>query len=126
MAIPIAGILSAIPWDTVIRNAPMVAEKARLLWKNVGKKDDPETPDPVSDEPVQTIEVLQQRIIALEASNRDLHTQVTGLSDLIVQLSEQNASLVARVEINRTLLLRCLVASFAALLFALYLIFFRT
>jgi hypothetical protein len=125
MALPIAGIISAIPWDTVIRNAPMVVERARSLWKLVVKepaKPEPPIP-PVDDQPIESLEQLQKRIIALEANNQALHTQMSGMSDLIVQLSEQNASLVERVEVNRTWLRRALILSVVAFLSVLYLIF---
>ena len=111
MAIGWLTVLQNVPWAEVISNAPKVADGAKKLWKNIGKK----TPAPPTDEagvasapspenPEMT--ALQDRILALEAATADLHDQMLASSELIKALAEQNTQLIQNIEANRVRVLR--------------------
>jgi len=91
MSITWLTVLQNLPWPELISTAPKVAEGAKKLWKNVGKKP-----------PVVTVadsEELEARIITLEASVSELHQQMLASSELIKALAEQNSQLVQRNEL---------------------------
>ncbi|MDA5193295.1 hypothetical protein [Govanella unica] len=122
MALPVVGIISAIPWGKVIENAPMIVENARKLWSFVSRDSKTlQNPNPKAAS-ITGEGSLEQRVAALEASNRGLLSEVAAMSDLILQLSEQNVSLVKRVEGNRKLLRAALVASLLSLAAVIYLL----
>lgn len=106
MAIPWLAVLKIVPWKEVISNAPAVADGAKKLWNNVGKK--PAAPaapaERTADRPPSDSEViaaLQARLTATEAATADLHNQMLASSELIKTLAEQNTQLIKRVEANR-------------------------
>lgn len=95
-------ILSNVPWSEVIKNAPVVAEGARKLWKKVGSR----TAD--SDEAVGealTGASPDERLRILEARVEALHGQMLAAGEVIGSLAEQNAQLIVRVEKTRRRLL---------------------
>ncbi len=106
MAIGWLTVLKMVPWSDVISNAPLVADGAKKLWKSVGKK--PSSPTQAAspvvqvDSESQAVMLLQARILTLEATTADLHSQMLASSELINALAEQNTQLVKRVEANRT------------------------
>jgi hypothetical protein len=106
MAIGWLTVLKMVPWSDVISNAPLVADGAKKLWKSVGKK--PSSPTQATspvvqvDSESQAVMLLQARILTLEATTADLHSQMLASSELINALAEQNTQLVKRVEANRT------------------------
>lgn len=112
-------ILSNVPWSEVIKNAPVVAEGARKLWKKVGSR----TAD--GDEAVG--EALagaspDERLCILEARVEALHGQMLAAGEVIGSLAEQNAQLIVRVEKTRRRLLWLALVNVAlagGLLFAL-------
>ncbi|MDE2600095.1 MAG: hypothetical protein KGL40_10790 [Rhodocyclaceae bacterium] len=112
MAISWVTVLSAVPWNEVIRNAPRVAEGAKKLWGSTGRKR-ASAGKIVSDPAV--------RIEALEASVEELSRQMQASAELIKALAEQNAQLIQRIESNRrrTLGLAALVLLLLAGLIAL-------
>lgn len=105
MAIGWLTVLKMVPWSDVISNAPLVADGAKKLWKAVGKKPPmpAQTASPVVqvDSESQAVMLLQARILTLEATTADLHSQMLASSELINALAEQNTQLVKRVEANR-------------------------
>jgi hypothetical protein len=97
--------LSKVPWDDVIRNAPVVANVAREMWGNIRQppttpRDVPPGQPPHSPE-AQDVARLQARLHAVEVAASDLHHQMLRSSELIAVLAEQNTQLVKRVEANR-------------------------
>lgn len=99
-------VLKMVPWSDVISNAPLVADGAKKLWKSVGKKPpmpaQPGSPVVQVESESQAVMLLQTRILTLEATTADLHSQMLASSELINALAEQNTQLVKRVEVNRT------------------------
>jgi hypothetical protein len=96
MAIGWMTILSNVPWTDVIKNAPVVADGAKKLWKKVGGKSAPDSKAAVAEPgtPEDRLAVLQTRV-------EELHAQMLAASEVIRSLAEQNAQLVARIESNR-------------------------
>ena len=103
MAIGWMTVLKLVPWGDVIKNAPAVADGARKLWDNVGRRSEdapaPGTaasptasatplPDPSSHA------ALRVRVDAAEAALATLHGQMEASSTLIKALAEQNTILV--------------------------------
>ena len=111
MAIGWLSVLKMVPWSDVIHNAPKAAEGAKKLWSSVsgrsapgsaGASASPHTPLSTS---APTLAALQSRVDALEDATDALHAQMLASSALIKTLTEQNAQLIARVELNRMRLL---------------------
>ena len=107
MAIGWLSVLKMVPWSDVIHNAPKAAESAKKLWGSVSKRQsaseaatspDPHTPLTTA---TPTLTALQSRVDALEEAADSLHAQMLASSALIKTLTEQNAQLIARVELHR-------------------------
>lgn len=134
MAIGWLSVLKMVPWSDVIHNAPKAAEGAKKLWSSVsgrsapgsaGASPGPHTPLSTS---APTLAALQNRVDALEDATDALHAQMLASSALIKTLTEQNAQLIARVELNRVRLLSLAGIAVVALLVAVVtgaLVFYR-
>lgn len=109
MAIGWITLLKTVPWMDVIASAPAVAEGAKKLWRTVAQKDPSAAGSaPASSALVPKLETLAQaqaRLMALEATVAELHTQMRASSELIKALADQNTALVKRVEAHRVRLL---------------------
>ena len=105
MAIGWLTLLKLVPWGDVIENAPKVANGAKKLWQNVGKK--PVAVTPIKPVPnslgseLPAVSALQAQVSELQVAVADLHQQMLASSELIQSLANQNAQLVKRVEANR-------------------------
>lgn len=96
MAIGWLAALKTVPWADVISAAPTVVDGARKLWNSVGRKPPPPA---LPSEPADASHAAPEaRIAALEATVRSLHQQMVESSKLIQALAEQNAQLIARIE----------------------------
>ncbi|MBE0472682.1 hypothetical protein [Rhodoferax sp.] len=109
MAIGWLTVLKLVPWGEVIENAPKVANGAKKLWQNVGKKPVPvaplnPVPDTLGSEP-PAVAALQAQVAELQVAAAELHQQMLVSSELIQSLADQNAQLIKRVEVNRVRLL---------------------
>lgn len=109
MAIGWITLLKTVPWMDVIASAPAVAEGAKKLWRTVAQKDPSAAGSaPASGALVPKLETLAQaqaRLMALEATVAELHSQMRASSELIKALADQNTALVKRVEAHRVRLL---------------------
>lgn len=109
MAIGWITLLKTVPWMDVIASAPAVAEGAKKLWRSVAQKGPSAAGSaPASSALVPKIETLAQaqaRLMALETTVAELHTQMLASSELIKALADQNTALVKRVEAHRVRLL---------------------
>jgi hypothetical protein len=97
--------LSKVPWDDVIRNAPVVANVAREMWDNMRQpatapREAPPGQTPHSPE-APDVARLQARLDAVQAAASDLRRQMLESSEVIAALAEQNTQLVRRIEANR-------------------------
>jgi cytochrome c-type biogenesis protein CcmH/NrfG len=97
--------LSKVPWDDVIRNAPVVAAVAREMWDNMRQpaappRDVPPGQTPHSPE-APDVARLQVQLDAVQAAASDLRRQMLESSELIAALAEQNTQLIRRIEANR-------------------------
>lgn len=107
MAISWIKVLQNVPWTDVISNAPKVADGAKKLWSNVSGKrehpaayrEEPRSETRISDTAVLT--ALQGEVADLEAAMDEMRGQMVASSGLIRDLAEQNAQLVARLELMR-------------------------
>lgn len=106
MAIAWLTVLKAVPWVDVISNAPKVADGAKKLWSSVARK----APDAAASgstagvparHPAVSMAELEVRLAAAESTAADLHQQMLVSSELIKQLADQNAQLIARIDANR-------------------------
>ena len=98
MAISWLTVLKSVPWTEVISNAPKVAEGAKKLWNTVGRK---RAAREARAQDAQADLSPEARMLAAEATIAELQAQMLASSELINTLAEQNALLVARVEVNR-------------------------
>src|SRR5574337_1797493 len=102
MALGWLSALKTVPWGDVISAAPAVVDGAKKLWNSVARKPPPpalqsgsaHASAPASASP----DALRARIAALEVTVGGLHQQMVDSSKLIQALAEQNAQLIARIE----------------------------
>jgi small-conductance mechanosensitive channel len=104
MALPWLLALKVIPWGDVIEHAPKVLNAARKL---MDRQKSPEsapvsaTPmDLVSDTPPSLGELRNRLIEARQLIDQQAQTQ-TQMAQTLTELAEQNARLVAAVELLR-------------------------
>lgn len=86
MPIPWGSIAAAIPWSEVIRRTPDVLRGAKDAWGKLSREDRSPIPAPPAD-PLAT----------LQARCDDLETRLQQSHEVIAQLAEQQAGLIAEV-----------------------------
>jgi len=106
MAVPWLLVLKSVPWSSVIKSAPKVAEGAKKLWNSVGRNEAQDVTPVWLDEPAAApgadrVAPLQARLLATQSAVKDLHQQMQASAELIKQLADQNALLIAGIEQNR-------------------------
>lgn len=111
MAIGWLTILSNVPWSDVVKNAPVVVDGAKKLWKKVSGKTSPASSLPIDGTPEGQLAALQLRV-------EELHGQMQAAGELIQSLAEQNAQLIVRVETCRRRLLALAVFNIVVAAFA--------
>ena len=104
------SVLRTVPWSEVINAAPQVATGARRLWDTVARKSGPApgmAPGPIMDsEPIEDVfGTLILRVDKTESSVADLRNQMLQASEIIANLADQNAQLIAKMELARSRLL---------------------
>lgn len=99
-------VLKTVPWSEVISAAPQVATGARRLWDTVNRKPgavDPATglsPEMAAQED-GIIGLLIARSEQNDAELNDLRNQMRSASELIANLADQNAQLIAKMDVQR-------------------------
>ncbi|WP_208281157.1 hypothetical protein [Massilia oculi] len=99
-------VLKTVPWSEVISAAPQVATGARRLWDTVNRKPgavDPATglsPEMAAQED-DIIGLLIARYEQNDAELNDLRNQMRAASELIANLADQNAQLIAKMDVQR-------------------------
>jgi hypothetical protein len=99
-------VLKTVPWSDVISAAPQVATGARRLWDTVNRKSgavDPATglsPEMAVQED-DIIGLLLARAEQNDAELTDLRNQMRSASELIANLADQNAQLIAKMDVQR-------------------------
>ncbi len=104
------SVLKTVPWSEVINAAPQVASGARRLWDTVARKS---APAPgmaqgaaMEAEPEEDLfGTMVLRVEKNEARLADLRNQMLQASEIIANLADQNAQLIAKMELARTRLL---------------------
>jgi hypothetical protein len=100
------SVLKTVPWSEVINAAPQVASGARRLWDTVARKSGTASGPATQAEPVEDpFDTLFLRVDKNEANLADLRTQMLQASEIIANLADQNAQLIAKMELARTRLL---------------------
>jgi hypothetical protein len=100
MAIPWLFALKAIPWDTILANAPSILRSAdELVSKTIRRPDSASRSD---------VQALADRVAQLEQRDRET-------AELITRLSTQVAALTTAVEVLEARNRWLLVAAIAAL-----------
>lgn len=98
-------VLKTVPWSEVISAAPQVATGARRLWDTVNRKSgavDPATglsPEMAAQED-DIIGLLIARSEQSDAELNDLRNQMRSASELIANLADQNAQLIAKMDVQ--------------------------
>ena len=106
MAIPWLAALQHVPWSQVIEHAPKVLAKAQEMLRRRGASaaGEPDTSGPGrSDLAESGLEPthLRQRIAGLEAQLAVQRQQIDQQTQMLGELAEQSASLVAAVDVLR-------------------------
>jgi len=99
-------VLKTVPWSDVISAAPQVATGARRLWDTVNRK--PGAVDPATglspEMAVQEDDIIGLLLARAEQSDAeltDLRNQMRSASELIANLADQNAQLIAKIDVQR-------------------------
>ena len=111
LARTILKVASRIPWDKVIELAPTIAERAGTLWNSITSKNKRQ---PVEERGVYAAystelsesDILKARLDRLEERVASLEEEIQVSAGLLKTLAEQNTSLVQRIELHRTRLIR--------------------
>ena len=103
-------VLKTVPWSEVISAAPQVATGARRLWDTVNRKSGPSNgpemdatgfaPEGFAQEQ-DVIGLLIARGEQVDLEVNDLRNQMRSASELIANLADQNAQLIARMDAQR-------------------------
>jgi len=100
------SVLKTVPWSEVINAAPQVATGARRLWDTVARKSGTAPGQAMEAEPEEDpFDTLFLRVDKNESNLADLRTQMLQASEIIANLADQNAQLIAKMELARTRLL---------------------
>ncbi|MGF6274438.1 hypothetical protein ABIB38_002820 [Massilia sp. UYP11] len=99
-------VLKTVPWSEVIHAAPQVATGARRLWDTVNRR--PGEVNPATglspEMAAQEDDVIGHLIARAEQSDaelNDLRNQMRSASELIANLADQNAQLIAKMDVQR-------------------------
>ena len=100
-------VLRTVPWSEVISASPQVANGARRLWDTVNRNKQgmpdgpmgmaPEMPGQEED----VFDILINRVERNDAEVTDLRNQMRSASELIANLADQNAQLIAKMDVQR-------------------------
>lgn len=100
------SVLKTVPWSEVINAAPQVATGARRLWDTVARKSGPAPGAPMEAEQQEDpFDTLFLRVDKNEANLAALRAQMLQASEIIANLADQNAQLIAKMELARSRLL---------------------
>lgn len=104
------SVLKTVPWSEVINAAPQVATGARRLWDQVARKSGGGggmAPEPMMQEEPQEdyFGTLVMRVERNEMSLADLRTQMLQASEIIANMADQNAQLIAKMDAARNRML---------------------
>ena len=100
------SVLKTVPWSEVINAAPQVATGARRLWDTVARKSSTSAGPAMEAQPEEDVfGTLVLRVEKNEANLAELRTQMLQASEIIANLADQNAQLIAKMELARTRLL---------------------
>ena len=102
------SVLKTVPWSDVIHAAPQVASGARRLWDTVNGK--PGAMHGMPDDLVQDSYAPEDDVFGMiiarvehnDARLVDVHEQMRAASELIANLADQNAQLIAKVDAQRS------------------------
>lgn len=115
-------VLKTVPWSEVIHAAPQVATGARRLWDTVARRSGTMPPGPIIDEiePQEDVfGIVMARLDKNETTVGELRGQMLSASELIANLADQNAQLIAKMDLIRTRMLWLGVATGVSSLLAL-------
>ena len=118
------SVLKTVPWSEVINAAPQVATGARRLWDTVARKSGGAAgmaPDSFSPEEPQDdiFGTLVMRVEKNEMTLLELRTQMLQASEIIANMADQNAQLIAKMDAARTRMLWLCVATGVSSILAL-------
>lgn len=99
------SVLKTVPWSEVIHAAPQVASGARRLWDTVNRRQGAMAADDLATEAYAHEEDVFGAVVARVEHNEavliDLHNQMRSASELIANLADQNAQLIAKIDVQR-------------------------
>ncbi len=91
-------VLANIPWGQVVESAPKIAQGAGRLWETVRKRGEPSPPAEDTPQAPSDLQQLQQHTQALQAQVQALEDEMRASAQLVKELADQNAQLVARMQ----------------------------
>lgn len=118
------SVLKTVPWSEVINAAPQVASGARRLWDQVARKSGGGAgmaAEPMMQQEPQEdfLGMLVMRVERNEMTLADLRTQMLQASEIIANMADQNAQLIAKMDAARDRMLWLTVATGVSTILAL-------
>ncbi len=100
-------VLRTVPWSDVISAAPQVANGARRLWDTVNRNKQGMYDEPMGVAPgmpgqeEDVFDILIKSVERNDAEVTDLRNQMRSASEIIANLADQNAQLIAKMDAQR-------------------------
>ena len=100
-------VLRTVPWSDVISAAPQVANGARRLWDTVNRNKQGNFDEPMGVAPgmagqeEDVFDILIKSVERNDAEVTDLRNQMRSASEIIANLADQNAQLIAKMDAQR-------------------------
>jgi hypothetical protein len=100
-------VLRTVPWSEVISAAPQVANGARRLWDTVNRNKQGNFDEPMGVAPgmagqeEDVFDILIKSVERNDAEVTDLRNQMRSASEIIANLADQNAQLIAKMDAQR-------------------------
>jgi hypothetical protein len=100
-------VLRTVPWSDVISAAPQVANGARRLWDTVNRNKQGNYDEPMGVAPgmpgqeEDVFDILIKSVERNDAEVTDLRNQMRSASEIIANLADQNAQLIAKMDAQR-------------------------
>ena len=118
-------VLKTVPWSEVLSAAPQVATGARRLWDTVARRSGPQGQGPMAAPMAEVAPeedvfgMVLDRLDRHETTVGELRGQMLAASEIIANLADQNAQLIAKMDVVRNRILWLSIATGVSSLLAL-------
>jgi hypothetical protein len=109
MALPWLTLIKAVPWADVIEHAPTLISGAQKLWQRLPGRGQPSPSVPVATPAVadagqslsSQVAELRASVVAAEQQLQELQARLSDSNALIRDMAEQQARMLAQIDVHR-------------------------